>query len=157
MLLLKRKKAEQYGVSGYPTLKYFSKDDKNGKDYDGGRDLPAFITYLNTHAGTERTPEGGYLPHAGTISDFSDLVEKFKSATSAVQKTVLQELEGKLKSLKNPLGKFYQITMKNVIEKGKEYVEKESARLQRLIDSGSVAKDKFGEFAKRLNIVNLFK
>jgi len=152
-----KKKGEEYGVSGYPTLKWFPKDNKKGKDYDGGRDLGAFITFLNENAGTQRTQEGGYLPDAGTISDLSDLVSKFKSGSAADRKAVLKELEGKIKSLLNPLAKFYHITMKNVIEKGEAYVEKESSRLQRLIDSGSVAKDKFGEFAKRLNIVNLFK
>jgi len=152
-----KKKGEEYGVSGYPTLKWFPKDDKKGQDYDGGRDLGAFITFLNEKAGTERTPDGGYLPTAGTHADFSDLVHKFKSGSAADRKAVLKELEEKIKSLVSPLAKFYQITMKNVIEKGESYVEKESQRLKRLIDSGSVAKDKFGEFAKRLNIVNLFK
>jgi len=151
-----KKKAEEYGVSGYPTLKWFPKDNKKGKDYDGGRDLGAFITYLNENAGPERTNDGGFLPSAGIIADLKDIVHQFKS-DEAGRKAVLKELEGKLKSLTNPLAKFYQITMKNVIEKGEAYVEKESARLKRLIDSGSVAKDKFGEFAKRLNIVNLFK
>jgi len=152
-----KKKGEQYGVTGYPTLKWFPKDDKKGQDYDGGRDLGAFITFLNDKAGTERTPDGGFLPSAGTVSDFTDLVHKFKSGSTADRKAVLKELEDKIKSLVNPLAKFYHITMKNVIEKGEAYVEKESSRLRRLIDSGSVAKDKFGEFAKRLNIVNLFK
>jgi len=154
---VEKKKAEEFKVSGYPTLKWFPKDDKTGKDYDGGRDLPAFISYLNQHAGTERTEKGGYLPSAGTISEFKELVTKFKSGSKDDRKAVLVELEGKLKSLSNPLAKFYHLAMKNVIEKGVAFAEKESARLQRLIDSGSVAAEKFGEFSKRLNIINLFK
>jgi len=99
-----KKKGEEYGVSGYPTLKWFPKDNKKGKDYDGGRDLGAFITYLNENAGTERTNDGGFLPSAGLIADFKDLVHTFRS-DAAGRKAVLKELEGKLKSLTNPLAK----------------------------------------------------
>jgi len=71
---------------------------------------------------------------------------------------VLAELEQKLSSVtgNKEFGKFYQIAMKRISDKA-DFATTESSRLQRLIDSGSVAADKFGEFAKRLNIINLFK
>jgi protein disulfide-isomerase-like protein len=154
-----KNKAAEYGVSGYPTLKWFSKTDKSGVGYEGGRDVESFVNYINENAGTQRTKDGGFLPSAGTISEFDELVTKFKSAAAAERKTLLAELEGKLSSVvKNKeFGKFYQIAMKRIIEKGDSFATSESSRLQRLIDSGSVTKDKFGEFAKRLNIINLFK
>ena len=35
-------------IRGYPTLKFYPKGSKNSPvDYDGGRDLEAFRTYLN--------------------------------------------------------------------------------------------------------------
>jgi protein disulfide-isomerase A6 len=152
-------KASEYGVSGYPTLKWFSKDDKSGVNYESGRDVEAFVNFINEKAGTLRTKEGGFLPSAGTIPEFDELVTKFKSASGAARKAVLAELEGKLSSAsKNKeFGKFYQIAMKRIIEKGDSFAADESGRLQRLVDSGSVTPDKYGEFAKRVNIINLFK
>lgn len=49
----------RFGVSGYPTLKFFPKNNKDGEDYDGGRDVDAFVTFLNKKAGTARTSSGG--------------------------------------------------------------------------------------------------
>ena len=37
-----------YGVQGYPTIKYFtSEGDAKGEDYQGGRDLPALKTFVS--------------------------------------------------------------------------------------------------------------
>jgi protein disulfide-isomerase-like protein len=38
--------ASAYGVSGFPTIKLFLKNDKSGKDYDGRRDTAAFKAFL---------------------------------------------------------------------------------------------------------------
>jgi len=152
-------KAGEYGVSGYPTLKWFSKTDKSGENYEGGRDAESFVKFINEKAGTQRNKDGGFLPGAGLITEFEDLVTRFKSGAKDVRKTILAELDQKLPSIhiNKEFGKFYQIAMKRIVEKGHDFAATESARLQRLLDSGSVAADKVGEFAKRLNIINLFK
>lgn len=48
----------RYGVSGYPTLKFFPKNNKEGQDYDGGRDLDDFVTFINEQCGTSRDAKG---------------------------------------------------------------------------------------------------
>lgn len=48
----------RYGVSGYPTLKFFPKSNKAGEDYDGGRDLNDFVTFINEKSGTSRDGKG---------------------------------------------------------------------------------------------------
>lgn len=48
----------RFGVSGFPTLKWFPKDNKDGKDYEGGRDLSAFVDFINKEAGTARSDDG---------------------------------------------------------------------------------------------------
>jgi len=154
-----KKKSEEYGVTGFPTLKWFSKDDKSGQAYEGGRDLTSFIQYINANAGTERTDDGKWHPTAGLITELEELVTKFKTGAKDVRKKLLAELDSHLPKIsKNKeSGKFYQLTMKRIIEKGEDFIHAESSRLQRIIDSGSIAADKIGEFAKRLNIVNHFK
>jgi len=48
----------RYEVSGYATLKFFPKDNKVGVDYDGGRDLNDFVTFINEKCGTSRDAKG---------------------------------------------------------------------------------------------------
>ena len=50
----------RYGVSGYPTLKFFPKSNKAGEDYDGGRDLDDFVNFINEKCGTSRDGKGQY-------------------------------------------------------------------------------------------------
>ena len=40
-----RKLASRFGISGYPTLKYF-KDGEQPSDYDGGRDKDSIVNFL---------------------------------------------------------------------------------------------------------------
>lgn len=49
----------RYGVSGFPTLMWFSADDKEPVRYESGRDLASFVSYINEKAGTHRTESGG--------------------------------------------------------------------------------------------------
>lgn len=49
----------RYGVSGFPTLMWFSADDKEPIKYESGRDLASFVAYINEKAGTHRTESGG--------------------------------------------------------------------------------------------------
>lgn len=48
----------RYGVSGFPTLKFFPKSNKAGEDYDGGRDLDDFVAFINEKCGTSRDGKG---------------------------------------------------------------------------------------------------
>ena len=48
--------AERFGVTGFPTLKFFpAGEDKTPLDYDGMRDLEELVFFLNENAGTQRT------------------------------------------------------------------------------------------------------
>lgn len=49
---------DRYGVSGFPTLKFFPKGNKAGEDYEGGRDLDDFVNFINEKAGTSRDSKG---------------------------------------------------------------------------------------------------
>ncbi len=53
------KAAQKYKVTGYPTIKFFSKTDKSGVEYSGGRSEQDFINFLNENCGTHRVPGGG--------------------------------------------------------------------------------------------------
>lgn len=48
----------RYGVSGFPTLKFFPKNNKEGEEYGGGRDLEDFVDFINEKSGTSRDGKG---------------------------------------------------------------------------------------------------
>jgi len=151
--------AEAYGVSGYPTIKWFPKDNKEGVSYEGGRSVDDFVKYINENAGTERTPDGGWLETAGRITDLDTITSSFMG-DPAKRHSLLAEAEAKAKSVVHKAKeytKYYIMAMKKVIEKGEEFGAQEVARLERMVGSGSVAQEKLGEFAKRINIAKLFK
>lgn len=67
----------RYGVSGYPTIKFFPAGaDKEPKPYEGPREVADFVTFLNKEAGTLRTADGGLLPEAGRVEALDTLVAK---------------------------------------------------------------------------------
>jgi len=47
--------AKEYGVRGYPTLKWFKKDPKNAMDYGGGRKEPEISTWILKKTGPPAT------------------------------------------------------------------------------------------------------
>lgn len=38
--------ADEYGVKGYPTIKYFPKGSMTPEDYDGGRTADTIVKYV---------------------------------------------------------------------------------------------------------------
>jgi hypothetical protein len=55
----------RYGVSGFPTLKFFPKSSKAGEEYEGGRDLDDFVKFINEKSGTSRDSKGQLTSEVG--------------------------------------------------------------------------------------------
>ena len=70
----------RFGVSGFPTIKFFPKDNKDGEAYNGGRSQEDFITYLNARCGLKRVAGGGLTDDAGRVEALDALAAKFMSA-----------------------------------------------------------------------------
>jgi len=150
--------ATDYGVTGYPTIKFFPKDNKEGEAYNGGRTPQDFVDFINQRAGTERTVGGGYSEQAGRNSELDEIAKEFVFTPSSRQSLleratkVVDSLADKAKEI----AKFYTLTMKRIIEKGDTFASEEALRLKRLLDSGSINTKNVEQFAKRLNIVKQF-
>ena len=52
----------RYNVSGFPTLKFFSKSNKAGEEYEGGRDLENFVNFINENCAANLDGKGQLTP-----------------------------------------------------------------------------------------------
>uniref|UniRef100_A0A1D1Y8M0 protein disulfide-isomerase n=1 Tax=Anthurium amnicola TaxID=1678845 RepID=A0A1D1Y8M0_9ARAE len=150
--------AEKYGVSGYPTLKFFPKSNKAGEDYNGGRDLDDFVTSINEKCGTSRDTNGQLTSKAGIVANLDDLVKEFVSAANDDKKVVLSRIEeevDKLQGSSTRYGKVYLKAAKSCLEKGADYAQKEIDRLKRILEK-SISPAKADEFIIKKNILSTF-
>ncbi|GFY94920.1 thioredoxin family protein [Actinidia rufa] len=127
---------EKYGVSGFPTLKFFPKGNKAGEDYDGGRDLDDFVTFINEKCGTSRDAKGQLTAKAGVVETLDTLVKEFISAGSDEKKAVYGRMEEEVEKLKGSAaryGKIYLKAAKSCMDKGADYANNEIQRLERML------------------------
>ncbi|KAB2003288.1 hypothetical protein ES319_D11G121400v1 [Gossypium barbadense] len=149
--------AEKYGVSGYPTLKFFPKGNKAGEDYDGGQSLDEFVAFINVQCGTNRDAKGQLTSKAGILSSLDALGKQFVAASIDERKTVFSKIKEveKLKGSSASYGKIYLKAAKSYLEKGADYPKKEIERLQRILDK-SISPAKADELTLKKNILSTF-
>eukprot|EP00243_Klebsormidium_subtile_P004118 TRINITY_DN178_c0_g1_i1.p1 TRINITY_DN178_c0_g1~~TRINITY_DN178_c0_g1_i1.p1 ORF type:complete len:382 (-),score=83.00 TRINITY_DN178_c0_g1_i1:442-1527(-) len=150
--------ASKYGVSGFPTLIWFSAADKEPVRYESGRDLASFVSYINEKAGTHRTESGGLTDEAGVVESLTETVKDFLTAGADTRQDIYDKAVEAVKSLTSnqaPYGQTYLKIMKSILDKGSEYVTKESGRLERLLKT-TLSPQKETEFSIRKNILRLF-
>ncbi|XP_066306280.1 protein disulfide isomerase-like 2-2 [Miscanthus floridulus] len=150
--------AEKYGVTGFPTLKFFPKGNKAGEDYDGGRDLGDFVKFINEKSGTSRDTKGQLTSEAGHIASLDVLAKEFLGASSDKRKEVLSSMEDEAAKLSGPAarhGKVYVTITKKILEKGNEYTKKETERLERMLEK-SISPSKADEFIIKKNVLSTF-
>lgn len=149
---------EKYGVSGFPTLKFFPKSNKAGEDYDGGRDLDDFVNFINEKCGTSRDSKGQLTSKAGIVEHLDALVKEFVSAGNDEKKAVYGKIEEEVEKLKGSTaryGKMYLKAAKSCMEKGADYANNEIQRLDRMLKK-AISEAKADEFALKKNILSTF-
>lgn len=149
--------ASRYQVTGFPTIFFFPKDNKEGVKYEGPRDIDAFVSYLNRAAGTHRDRSGRLTAEAGRVAVLDAIAEKVHGL-AAIPHTILEEAEALLADLVGDAltsGKYYVKVLTSAIA-NKDFINTELARLEKLVASGSVAPAKVDEFTKRINILKVF-
>ncbi|KAJ3116521.1 hypothetical protein HDU96_009507 [Phlyctochytrium bullatum] len=146
---------DKYGVSGYPTIKFFPADGGEPISYEEGRSENDFVTFLNKHCGTDRLPGGGLGPKAGRLGPLDEIAAKFfasseKSGLVENAKSAADGFKG------NKYATYYVKVMEKIVKDGNEYVKKELARLAKIGDSGSTTVEKLDDFSIRRNILQVF-
>jgi protein disulfide-isomerase A6 len=147
--------ASKYEVKGYPTIKFFpSGASKQAEPYEGGRNLNNFVDFINERCGTRRNEDGSLKKSAGRIVELDTLANQLYSNNFKDQSLITQ-----MKDLCNnqfKTNKDCDHYIKYIEKKDKSYIDKERTRLQGLIKSRSVAKDKIDVFKLKYNILTGF-
>lgn len=148
----------RFEVTGYPTIKFFPKDNKAGEEYQGGRSESAFIEFLNEKCGTNRVSGGGINDQAGRIDAFDDIAKKFMDDVEFRVKGI-EQITNTAEAETDPdykaSGQYYVKAMKKIQEKGESYIATEISRLERML-SGNMKADKRDQMFKRKNILGVF-
>jgi protein disulfide-isomerase A6 len=146
----------RYGVTGYPTLKFFPAGSSEPEAYEGARELEALVSFVNSKAGTLRRADGSLLPTAGRVEALDALIS---SADFHVTDKLVEALrQAVTEGGAGAVGQEYVNAAQKVLSKGgAEYVTKELARLDAIIGGGSVVPDKRSAFQLRRNVLAAFQ
>jgi len=152
--------ASKYGVTGYPTLKFFPAGASEPVDYQGERELESLLEYINSNAGTYRTADGGLLPSAGRVEALDALI---RAADYQLTEELLSALKASLGSSSSEdvavqsKGVAYVKALETILKKGgAPYVSKEVRRLDGLIAGKSIKPDKKAAFQLKKNVLLAF-
>lgn len=156
---------ERFGVQGFPTLKYFpagasGKLEDVVEDYEGGRDGPALLSFLNEKAGTHRNLDGSLAPSAGRLPDFDELAKEYVNGDAGKRATALgeaKELMAQLSGSERESADVYVKAMEKIEGKGAGYVATETARLDKLIANDATEAGKRTTFQIKRNVLQAFK
>lgn len=149
--------ASEYGISGFPTLKFFPKGQEKPESFDGQRTLEGLVSYLNEKTSSFRSQDGGLNEQAGRIEKLDELAKEFLAAaekSEVVNKAT--EIAEQAEETVKKAADYYVRVMKKVIEKGEGYVAKEKARLAKILSSGNASRERMDSFQLRHNVLNAF-
>jgi protein disulfide-isomerase-like protein len=147
--------AEKYGISGFPTIKYFPAGATEPMDYPSGRDVESFVMFMNENAGTKRKSDGSLTGDAGRIPELDALI----NAATAIDEAFVTNLNAAVDSMSGAAkeyGATYSKFASKIIAKGTEYVEKEVKRLEGLAKSAAITAEKKTGIQLRQNILSAF-
>jgi len=147
--------SKKYGVNGFPTIKFFSKDNKEPVDYEGGRSEADFVAFLNEKCGTQRAVGGGLTDQAGRLSEFDTLANRFFTARNEARDKIFKEAAA-LSASAGATAKHYLRVMEKVVNGSEVYVQKEATRLAKILEKHNLAPAKLDEIKIKANILNAF-
>ena len=145
--------ATRYGIAGYPTIKCFPPDVTEPVTYEGARELPELIDYMNEIAGTSRMVDGSLAPNAGHVEALNEVIAE----SNIYDEAFVARMTETAADLEQVTVKHYLSFARKIVDKGEEYIDKELTRLQGFLKSSSVTAEKKKNFSIRYNILRMFK
>ena len=150
----------RFGVTkeAYPSYKLFLKGSEEATDYVQGTPDTTIAKASDLGHWIKQTA-GVYLTAPGALVQFDVMAIKFVSQPGDREaiRAEASELAAELPTKDQETGKYYALVMKKIIEKGDTFPVTEIARLNKLLQGGSLTKAKADLFKTRLNILPSFK
>jgi protein disulfide-isomerase A6 len=147
--------AQRFGVTGYPTLKFFPKGSTEPIPYESGRTEAALTEFLNKNTGTARAVGGGLNEAAGRIAAFDEEIKQLVKGDSDSLKTVSEKVLQLAEESKDAYASYY-VKVLSKLAKSDDYVEKELKRLQGILKRGGLQSKKMDELKSKANILAQF-
>jgi len=152
---LNKEIAATYGVTGFPTIKFFAKGSSEPIAYEGGRNEAEFVEFLNEKCGTQRAVGGGLSDKAGRHPEFDALASKFFVAVGDARASLLKDAVTLAESA-GVVSKHYLRVMEKIVNGTEGYLEKESKRLESILKKRVLAPAKLDEIKIKANILRAF-
>ncbi|KAF8421098.1 putative disulfide isomerase [Tirmania nivea] len=146
--------AEKFGITGYPTLKFFPKGSTEAINYDTGRTEDNILGFVNKHTGTHRLPGGSLDTSAGLIPSLDEIVKEFVEDASSLEKAA-EKVKAVVVDLNDKYAPYYVKVIEKVTKSG-DYATKELARLEKVYAKGGLAPEKADDIIIRQNILRRF-
>lgn len=147
----------KYEVTGYPTIKFFPPGSTEPEAYEGPREVEDMVMFINEKVGTQRAGDGSLLSTAGRVTVLDELLSKLGHK---IEVSAVEQIKTAVKSLENGriagYGKQYVAIAEKVLAKGADYVEKELARLAKMVKSPSLKPEAKAGFQLKQNILRAF-
>ncbi|XP_065064958.1 uncharacterized protein LOC135691119 [Rhopilema esculentum] len=147
--------SEKYGISGFPTIKFFPKDNKDGEEYNGGRDEQDLIDFLNKKCKLHRRAGGALNEMEGRIDKFDELAKRFMTEIAKRDDIVKEATAAVDGEADQKAAQYYVRVMQKILEKGDSYPKTESERLERML-SGQMSSTKVDGVYRRKNVLDQF-
>jgi protein disulfide-isomerase A6 len=150
--------AKEYGVTSYPTIKFFPKGSTEAEDYTGGRSEVELLEFVNAQTGARRVPGGGLDVTGGTIDILNHIALKYAAGTDKLADLATEAKKAAEGLAENAQYKYaaYYIKVFNKLAENEGWVAKESARLDNIIRKGGLAPSKVDELQSKSNILKQF-
>ncbi|XP_055339822.1 endoplasmic reticulum resident protein 29-like [Paramacrobiotus metropolitanus] len=148
--------AERFNVNkdDFPVLKLFIRGTDDPIPYTGNFQADDIKRFLKSRGGV-------WVGLAACIEEFDELARLFTAEEDpGKREALLQEAESKAAEITDPAtknnAKIYLVTMKKILEKGKQFVAEEIRRVEKL-QSEKIADKKKEDLKHRINILHSFK
>lgn len=148
--------ASKYGISGFPTLKFFPAGSTEPEDYTGGRETEDMLAFLNEKTGKKRTVTGGFEENVGRLSYLDELLQNTKTYTQETYQKAANLVGENHKPEDEQNEKTYLAILNKIVKEGVSYINKEEERINRLL-STNLKPQARSKFFLRLNILKAFK
>ena len=161
----------RFQINSYPTLLFFPQgsDDKWPRPYIKERTEEDFISFLNEKCFTFRKADGSLTQFAGRMPSLDALAARFYTAAEGMRQSIVEEArrfatelnKSERSAAKDSAAAYYLRVMDKALREGTQYVQKESQRIQQLLErnaagTGKFTGEKIDQLQRRYNVLTAF-